>query len=357
MDRAFGVLRAALYRRTRSMGARFFLVALVAALAAAICLPSQGAAGAAVVLESALVVIGIGASLAAASSAGPLPEDRASGVHAWLAATACPKAVLRAAPAVAGVLVTVGVALAGSLVAATAMAASDLEVPTSRTTRLAFEGARIEAPLGSTGSSVPVEIDFRPRIRSPEAADIGSVPLAINDRSDDRLVAVRGRSLIELPAGRASTVTSRDPAVDLRVVGAFQIDGPASFFANVLSAGLLLGFALASIAPIAVLLSRFLAASTAVAAALVLAGVGVLHGPLLSLAADAEGVEGASIAAAILHGATWLAPDLSVVSGASEALIGHALSPAAFAGLVSPAIHAAVAFLLLALLPARRVDA
>jgi hypothetical protein len=143
----------------------------------------------------------------------------------------------------------------------------------------------------------------------------------------------------------------------LTTVSARRIDGRASFPANVLRAGLLLGLALASLAPLAVLLSRFLSASSAVAAALVLAAVGVLHGPLLGLAADAQGVAGASIASAILTGATWLAPDLSVVSGASEALVGHVLSAGEFARLGPPALHAAVTFALLAFLPARRIDA
>ncbi len=358
MDRSLGVLLAALRRRVRSTGARFFVGSLVVGLACAIWLPSPGASGGAVALEGALVVIGIAAGLAAASSAGSLPEDRGSGIHAWLAATACPRAVLRAAPAVAGVVVTVAVSLGATSLAAGMLASSGIHVPTLRTTPLAVVDSRIDDPAGSVGSTVPVEIEFRPRFRSPEAANVGSIGVAFDERLGPiHPVTVRGRNVLELPTGRSTRVRSLDPGIDLTVVSARRIDGSASFLANVLRAGLLLGLALAAIAPIAVLLSRFLSASSAVAASLLLAGVGVLHGPLLELAADAQGVEGASIASAILHGATWLAPDLSVVARTSEALVGHVLSPAAFAGLSSPAIHGAIALLLLAFLPARRVDA
>ena len=367
------------------MGARFFVGALVVALACAIWLPSQGSAGGAVALESALVVIGIGAGLAAASSAGSLSEDRGSGVHAWLAATACPKAVLRAAPAVAGVVVTVAVTLGASLLAVTMLASSGLSVPTRQTTLLRvserrygkpvtfvtdFGPSTVDVPTLSTsisdldahpGSKATLELDVRPHYADPGAAAVGSVDVSFGaPGASDRgraTIPVRGRSDVEVLTARGFTFESEDGNVDLSVVSARRIDGPASFFANVMRAGLLLGLALASIAPIAVLLSRFLSAASAVTAALVLGGVGVLHGPLLALGADAQGVEAASIASAILRGATWLAPDLSVVSGASEAMVGHVLSPAAFAGLASPAIHAVVAFLLLSFLPARRVDA
>ena len=96
--------------------------------------------------------------------------------------------------------------------------------------------------------------------------DKRELELAINDapgtpddaRASAPLVPVRGRTVLDLPAGRRAELSSFDPRVDLRLVGARRIDGPASFLANVLRAGLLLGLALASLAPLAVLLSRFL---------------------------------------------------------------------------------------------------
>lgn len=380
------------------MGARVFSLSLLVALGLAVWLPSQGAAGAAVVLESVLVVIGVGAGLAAASSAGSLPEDRGSGVHAWLAATACPKSLLRAAPAVAGVVVTIVAALGATFVAATAMAVSGLDMPTRHTTPLRVT-ARMRKQLmsyddgprgtfereesflttflpdlsGPPGTTVPVEIDVRPRFVDLGATDIGSVRISFgSDEPSDGpskgpsnalsidygvTISVRGRSDVLMPAVKGLFFHSDNSSANVSTVSARRIDGPASFPANLLRAGLLLGLALASIAPVAALLSRFLSAASAVTAALVLAGVGALHGPLLSIAADARGIEGASIASAILEGATWLAPDLSVVGRTSEALVGHVLSLDAFAGLASPAIHATVALALLAFFPARRVDA
>ena len=389
MGSALALLGAGLKRRYRSVGAIAFAVALLLALAIAVGLPTGGAAGAAVALESALVVLGIGAALAAAASAGALAEDHASGVHAWLAATRAPRALLRATPAVAGAVAAVATALAAGAILVTLLLAKGLEVPTFRTTPLPFgeTGERVERGelaigparrddrfleswvdgLGAfRGSTVTVELDLRPRFRSPEAADVGSVPLAINDvpgtpddvRARAPRVPVRGRATVSLPAGRRADLSSFDPRLDLRLVGARRIDGPASFAANVLLAALLAGLALASLAPLAVLLSRGLSAATALTTTLVLGAVGVLHGPLLALAADAERVAGggAGVATAILRGAAFLSPDLSVVSRASDAVEGHALDAGAFASLASPGFYALIAFALLAFVPARRSD-
>lgn len=367
MDSAIGVLLASVRRRTRSMGARCFLGALLAALALAILLPSGGGAGASVALESALAVIGVGAAWAAAASAGALPEDRASGVRGWLVATACPRPILHAAPAIAGVLAALVVALAGSGVAGALLAARGLVVPTRRTSPLGVVVGSESAPLvssieeirGAGAGRALVELDVRPRYRAPEAAGTGSVRLRVEGLPDEGApsIPVRGRVEVSLPTGVRTSLSSLDPDVDVRVVAARRVEGPSSFLANVLRSGLLLGLALASIAPIGVLLSRFLSAPTAVAAALALTVIGVLCGPLSVLARDAREVEGGAIAAAILSGATWLAPDLSVVAQVSESVEGRRLGPDGFAGLVSPALHALFAFLVLVGLPARRSDA
>lgn len=389
MGSALALLGAGLRRRYRSVGAIGFAVALVAGLAIAVLLPSGGAAGAAVALENALVVLGVGAALAAAASAGALAEDHASGVHAWLAATRAPRPLLRATPAVAGMLATVAVASVAGVILVGLLLAKGLEVPTRRTTPLPFGEAGMRAERGSgmpgstrrdawfleswidgiggpSGAVVPVEVDVRPRFRSPEAAGVGAVRLAIDDapgtpddaRAKAPLVPVRGRTILDLAAGHRVDLSSLDPRVDLRLVGARRIDGPASFAANVLLAALLAGLALASLAPLAVLLSRGLSAATAVATTLVLGAVGVLHGPLLALAADAEAVAGgaAGAAASILRGAAFVAPDLSGIARASDAVEGHALDAGAFAALAPPALHALVTLALLAFVPARRCD-
>ncbi len=389
MGSALALLGAGLKRRYRSAGAVALGAVLLVALSTAVLLPSGGAAGAAVALENALVVLGVGAALVASASAGALAEDHASGVHAWLASTRAPRALLRATPAVAGVLATVASAFLAGAVLVALFLAKGLEVPTRRTTPLPFGESGMRSERGSPGpnstqrtawfleswvdgldgrknSAVKVELDLRPRFRTPEAGGVGAVRLAINDapgtpddaRARAPLVPVRGRTILDLPAGGRVDLSSLDPRVDLRLVGARRIDGPASFAANVLLAALLAGLALASLAPLAVLLSRGLSAATAVATTLVLGAVGALHGPLLALAADAERVAGgaAGVATTILRGAAFLSPDLSVVSTASDAVEGHALDAGAFAALASPGVYALVAFALLAFVPARRSD-
>lgn len=376
-----GVLLAALRRRARSVGARFFGVAVVLGLGFAILLPTQGGSGASVALESAWVVIGVGAALVAAASAGSLPDDRGSGVHAWLAATACPRPMLRAAPAVAGVMAAVATAVVGALVTASLFSVTGIHVPTRVTTPLRIEENNLPSAARSTtihgldgpaGAQIPVELEIRPHFRTLAATGIGTVNVAAQARQtsadggfdeffpihiDVIAIPTRGRVDVSLPEGRYVTLDAAGTDVELSFISARRIDGPASFLANVLRGGLLLGLALACLAPIAVLLSRFLSASTAVTAALVLGAIGVLHGPLLGLAADASGVAGGAAAGAILRGATVIAPDLSVVSATSASLVGHVMGASEFAGLVAPSLHALAAFLLLAFLPARKVDA
>lgn len=377
MDRALGIVRAALARRTRSAGARLFVLVVPVVLAFSILLPARGVGAAAVALEGALVVLGVGAALVAAASAGSLPDDRTSGVLAWLAATACPRPMLRAAPAIAGALATLAATVLGAGVLAALLVLARLEVPTRATTPLLVEEIVSGAPrarstvlvglAGSVGERVPVELEIRPHFRSVEAAGVATVDAvattsAGEGSSDPTRVELaslptRGRVDVDLPAGRRVTLAATSEDVELSVVAARRVDGPASFVANVLRAGLLLGLALASLAPVAALLSRFLSASTAVTAALVLGAVGIVHGPLLALAADARGVAGADAAGAILRATTWIAPDLSVVSAVAAAVEGHVIGAREFAGLLAPAAAGLVALVLLTLLPSRRVDA
>jgi hypothetical protein len=360
----------ALRERIRSRGALALAVAALAALGFA--LAGGGGSQAA---ESALLVAGAIAAAVAAASGDDLPLARASGAAEWAGALAPGRASRRVAPALAGLVAAVAAGVLASVLAALALGATGRAVPTRASTEIAVpSGARITSRAGFAPVSLLVpptpggerlELDLRPVYRIPRGSDEAlsalhrpTTPLTVSEsgRPDqDALVVPRGT--VEVAVARRSTsrnvaLSTSDPTIDLVVVAARVRGASRPFSVSLLVAGLLVALAGASVAPSAVLVSRFTSGPTAVLAAAVLALLGAAHAPLESLARDASAAGGGA-AGAILRAASFLAPDLSGASRAFDATRGLAVEPAAIAGLAPAAAHALVAGALLALLPSR----
>ena len=363
---------AAARARVRSRGAIVAGTLCAAALALAVALPAGSGSGAAsAAVESALFVCAVLVALAAASSGGDLPAARDSGAGDWLATLAPPAAARRLAPAVAGVALSLAVGLGGAGVSAILLAASGHGVPTAEALPLAVPAdARVGADSGRLlpvlfvpprAEPTVLEVDFRPVYHDLAALSRPSVPVQIAVAPAfteiNAEVAPRGTHRIPLEASagiRDVYLRGADQGVTLFIVAARLRGSPRPFLANVLLAGLLLGLAAACAVPLAVLLSRAVSGPTAAAGAAVLMLLGVVHGPLLELAADAAAAPGGALAGTILRGAAAAAPDLSGVLRVEDVALGRFLGLDAFAGLLPAAAYAGICLLLLALLPGRQ---
>lgn len=359
---------AGLARRVRARATPVLAGALPLGLGAAATM-SGGAvdAGAGPAVEAALLVLGILCVALAVGSGGALPADRASGVDAWLAASAASPLGLRVAPAVAGAALSLGAAALGALLALGALAVAgrmpDAEivtpVPVAGPVRLvgnAAESTTLTLP-GTAGRPVTLIVDGRTVYRTREATARTSIPVWIGTGADATVHALplRGSTRLAFPGGSTVRLRAADPDLAYVLREVAVVRGARAPFLNLLFAGLLLGLGLAVGAPLATLLSRFTSGPTAALSAATLLGLGLVHGPLLGLAADAEGAPGGRAAAAVLRAAATVAPDLSGLAVLGDAARGRAIPiGSALLGLGPALGHAALVTALLLLGRARR---
>lgn len=363
------LVAAGFARRVRARATPALAVALVLGLAAA-ATTSGGAvdAGAGPAVEAALLVLGILVASVAVGSGGALPSDRASGVDAWLAASAASLPGLRGAPAAAGAGLTVVASCLGALLAVLALAVAgrlpDAEVtarvPLAGPLRLVADPSAADTVLSiprGPGREVTVILDGRTLYRTRGATASTSIPLWIDAGTGptERAFPLRGSTRLTFPAGTTVRLRAAQPDLAYVLREVVAVEGKRSPAWNLLLAGLLLGLGLAVGAPLATLLSRFTSGPTAALSAATLLGLGLVHGPLLGLAADAEGAVGGRAAGAILRGAAFLAPDLSGLAVVGDAARGRAIPPgAALLGLAPAFGHAAITAALLLLGRVRR---
>lgn len=363
------LVAAGLARRVRARATPVLGVALVLGLAAA-ATTSGGTvdAGAGPAVEAALLVLGILVAMVAVGSGGALPADRASAVDGWLAASAASLPALRGAPAAVGGGLTVVASCLGALLAVGALALAgrlpDAEitatVPLAGPLRLVADPSTADTVLSipyDHGFDVTVILDGRTLFRTREATARTATPVRIDAGSGatERALPLRGATRLTFPSGASVRLRAAHPDLAYVLREVVWVEGRRSPASNLLLAGFLLGLGLAVGAPLATLLSRFTSGPTAALSAAVLLGLGLVHGPILGLAADAEGAVGGRAAAAILRGAAFLAPDLSGLAVLGDAARGRAIpAGAALLGLAPACGHAAITTALLLLGRARR---
>jgi hypothetical protein len=158
---------------------------------------------------------------------------------------------------------------------------------------------------------------------------------------------------VALPEG-ALSVTLRNETSDaaLFAIGAWRLREPGSWWVSMLLAGIALGVTAGVLAPIAVLVSRFTSAPTAVAAALVLALTGLARPWLVGLLPPGADLK-QGLALRTVEGAARLAPDVAGIRLLGEPGVGRALEWTGL-GVVLPTIAYALVALLLVALPAPR---
>lgn len=363
------LVAAGLARRVRARATPALCAGLALGLAVA-ATTSGGAVGtgAGPAVEATFLVLGVLAAAIAVGSGGALPADRASGVDAWLASSAATPLGLRAAPAAAGAGLTFLVAGLGAGAALLALAAAgrlpDAEVtapvPIAGPLRLVAEPSAPDTVLsipGAPGIPVTVVLEGRTIYRTREATALTSMPVRLDAGSGpiERTLPLRGATRLTFPAGTTVRLHAAHPELTYVLREVAFVTGTRSPALNLLLAGLVLGLGLAVGAPLATLVSRFTSAPTAAISAAVLLGLGVVHGPLLGLAADAGGAAGGRAAAAILRAAAFVAPDLSALGALGDAARGRAIPVgAALLGLAPALGHAGVVTGLLLLGRTRR---
>lgn len=356
------LVAASLARRARARATPVLAAALSLGLVAAAA-GSGGTvdSGAGPAVEAAFLVLGALAGIVAVGSGGALPSDRASGVDAWLASSAASPVGLRGAPAVAGAGLTLGAVVLGTIGGIVALAvagrlpeaeiASPLRI--SGPVRLVADGTAPDTVLSipRTGEpEVTVVLDGRTVFRTHDATARTDVPVRVDAGAGPtaRTFPLRGSTRLAFPAGATVRLRATDPDLAYVLREAVRIEGARSPALNLLLSGLLLGLGLAVGAPLATLLSRFTSGPTAALAAASLLGLGLVNGPILGLASDAEGAVGGRAAGAVLRSAAFLAPDLSGLARLGDAPRGRAIAVGATLLDLAPAFgHAALTSALL----------
>ncbi|MHC5009567.1 MAG: hypothetical protein ACYTG6_01310 [Planctomycetota bacterium] len=352
-------LRAAL----RGRGARTLAIAAVITLGGTLLLPSAGTAAASTLILVALLLTGVFAFGTAAASGTLLPADRIQGREEWLATLAPPGVQRRLATAVAGMLLALGVALASAVIVGLVLGAGGRGPEVRAAAPLpAFEGTLLPAGDGTEGHAVVVvpgagggprtlEVRLAPRYLRESATNVPAEVAWTMGGEQGRATPAHGAPFrLDLPPDvETVALASASPDIALVVREARLLEGARSLFASLLLAGVLLGVGAASLAPIAVAVSRWTSGATAVTAPLVLVLAGGLR-PLLADVPTTSGDWAQRAGLEVVRFASRLAPDMSALSVLAEPGAGRALS-AADLGAALPLLLYAVAGLVLVLLP------
>ena len=317
------------------------------------------------------LVVGVIAFGTAAWSGALLPADRAEGREVWLASLAPSGAARRVAAAVAGMLLAVGVAVVGSgllafvlpvvLPDASVRSAREIELPG----RVRVGRARRSVPQatldlgGPVAPGAAIELVVSPLYfgvgqEAPEDATRQPLRLAWTIRGDAEsvegsAVLPRGAPVtIALPAGaRTFTLSSEGPRVDVVVKEARVLGEDRPLLLTLLLGGLVLGLTAATVAPLAVAISRWTSAPTATTASFVVAIAGGLRFLLPDLALpDAGRLH--ELGLAIVGAVSRLAPDLGPLGVLAEPAAGRALDGVGVGTLLPLFAYGAVGLLVVA---------
>ncbi len=355
----------------RGRGGRIALAAsLIVFLGVLLATRGDGVSRSTLMLASFLVV-GLVAFATAAWAGGLLPGDRAEGREVWLASLAPSGAARRLSAAVAGMVLAVAVAVAGSAVLAFVLPvvlpdasvrdAREIELPG----RLRVGRGRRSVPEATLDLGGPVaEGATLELVVSPiyfgagqeSAEDATRQPLLLawtirgaGEETQGTAHLPRGAPVaIALPAGaRTFTLSSRGPRVDVVVKEARVLGSERPLLLTLLLAGLVLGLTAATVAPVAVAISRWTSAPTATTASFVIAVAGGLRFLLPDLAMpDAGRLH--ELGLRIVSTAALLSPDLEALGVLGEPAAGRALESVGPAAFLPPLVYAAVALLVVA---------
>lgn len=321
--------------RSPGMRRALLVLPLVVACGAFLLKDRTGSGGVALLGAGCTVLLVAG--LCAALCGAWLVQDRRSGRQEWLLTLAPSGGGNRLAAACGGWVGTLGLALGVGLLAGAAVAwvVPGQGVVTARPLRLAAledpRGVWIRGPRGTVTPqplkiALPpdargvLELEVRPRFEG--LPDIHRLEIAwtVGQATGHAQVGVRGPVRIPLqgaePEVRVELLT---PGLALRVDQLRLLqDATSSTWALVLCS-LLLGLCAASIAPIAVLVSRATSAPTAAGVAGVLLLMGIVRDPLLGLA-EALGAQGATGATAefVLLAVVGVAPPVPALEILSD---------------------------------------
>jgi len=359
----------------RGRGSRIALAAsLIVFLGVLLATRGDGVSRSTLMLASFLVV-GILAFGTAAWAGVLLPADRAEGREVWLASLAPSGAARRLSAAATGMLLAVTVAVAGSAVLAfvlpvvlpDASVRGARDIPLAGRVRVGRARRSVPeatldlggpVPAGSALELIVSPIYFGVGREAAEDATRQPLLLAWTIRGDGEEVEgtahlPRGAPVsVPLPPGaRTFTLTSRGPRVDIVVQEARVLGGERPLFLTLLLAGLVLGLTAATVAPVAVAISRWTSAPTATTAAFVIAVAGGLRFLLPDLALQ-EGGRLHEWGLTIVGGVSRLAPDLGALSVLGEPAAGRALDGVG-PGVLLPLVVYGVAALLVVAWPTR----
>ncbi len=311
----------------RSPGMRRALLVLPLVVACGAFLLKDRAGSGGVALLGAGFTVLLVAGLCAALCGAWLVQDRRSGRREWLLTLAPSGGGGRLAAACGGWLGTLGLALAVGVLAG---AAVTLVVPgqgvlTARPLRLAAledpRGVWIRGPRGA-GAAQPLQIALPPDARGVLELDVSprfeglpdihrlDIAWGVGQASGQAQVGVRGPVRIPIQGAQPEVrVELLTPGLALRVDQLRLLQDSTSPTWALALCSLLLGLCAASIAPIAVFVSRATSAPTAAGVAGVLLLTGIVREPLLGLA-QALGAQGATGATAefVLRGVVGVAP-------------------------------------------------
>ncbi len=355
---------------TRGRLARAALVLFVVALVLAAWLGTRSAQAESLMLLGLVVAVALLAAGAALSAGGALPEDRVAGREEWLATLAPPAWKRRAAAALAGWTLAVALGTLGGFTAGIGVRILRPDVALRPSQALGnFDGHLLTAdtpewweldiPRTKTNPEMWdrwLEVEVQPRYRSM-LVPIDRVDIAVETdgvvvgKARTVTTSVRGPIRVELGKDHSVRMRLLTAGVALRVGAVRTVNTKGSTVFALGWAGFLIGLLAGCVAPLAVLVSRLTTGQTAVAAACLLLLFGVVKGPLLTLAADLELGGAGEVAAKVLRGVGYLAPDASLLPLFGETA-AHRV--AGGIGLAGPALLYGLVCLLLVSLPAPR---
>jgi hypothetical protein len=358
----------------RSRGPLVLLAAFAAGLAATFLLPTGE--GFATATLGALLLVGSVSAAAASASGALLPADRAEGREEWLAPHAPGAPKRRLAAALAGAGLALGASVAAAILAAlvplggdadaSLRASEEVPLPAHRRFRDPALGGRTAPVVVAVGAALAdepgraLEVATRGILRPPSAGGSDAAPdrfevaWTAGGATGTASVPFRGRLVVPLPPGaREVAFEARTEGMDLRFTEAHVLGGERSRLLTFLGAGLLLGILCASVAPVAVLVSRATSGPTAAGAAAAAILVGLLRGPLDDLALHLESGTLETMALGVLRGAMALAPPTDALGALEGPVSGRALDVASLATAL-PALAYGLAALVLAAVPLPR---
>lgn len=376
-------IRTTLRSRTTPVLGLLYLMALLAA----IWLPGEARAEGGTVALLALGALLVVLASVVASSGALLPGDRLRGREAWIRSTAPPAWKHRVAPALAGAVLGVGAGVLGGFCTGIMLLMVAPQYAPRTPTPLAMEGVDGRAPLIRRAQSpeevgptfvVPlaaepetppewVELEIAPRIvvllrRDADTGERRATQYAADLLVDTveasyaidggawvtETIPVRSPWRIAVPANaREVQVRNHSHLRHLAVLRARSLGHAHGVIPTFLWAGLLLGIAAAAVAPVAVLFSRVVSASSATAAGFVVFLFGSLRAPLLEIAASLSLEGPTQLARGLIEAVGTLVPDLPSVYVLSELAAERAVDLGSSAALVAPLTYFGLGLLLL----------